>query len=49
MVVINNSAVEDVGATQQQLQDIIDSEVRELQRRVQVYRGGRPHLPVAGG
>jgi hypothetical protein len=47
-VIINAAAVEAVGATQQQLQDIIHSETRELQRRVQVYRKGRSHLPVAG-
>jgi predicted phosphoribosyltransferase len=40
--------VEAVGATQQQLQDTIDSEKQELQRRVQAYRQGRPHLPLAG-
>lgn len=48
VVVINEAAVHRVGATPQQLQDTIDSETRELQRRVQAYRGGRPHLPVAG-
>lgn len=46
--IINEAAVEAVGATQQQLQDTIDSERQELQRRVQAYRQGRPHLPVAG-
>lgn len=46
--IINEAAVEAVGATQQQLQDTIDSERQELRRRVQAYRQGRPHLPVAG-
>lgn len=47
-VIINEAAVESVGATKQQLQDTIDRETTELQRRVQDYRGGRPHLPVSG-
>jgi hypothetical protein len=47
-VIINEAAVESVGATKQQLQDTIDRETKELQRRVQAYRGGRPHLPVTG-
>lgn len=47
-VIINEAAVESVGASQHQLQDIVNRETRELQRRVQAYRGGQPHLPVSG-
>lgn len=46
---MNMAAVEDVGATEQEIADIIQAEQDELQRRVQAYRGDRPHVPVTGG
>lgn len=45
---INRHAATAVGATAEQLRDTVASEQRELERRQQAYRGGRPMSDVRG-
>lgn len=47
-LLISHAAVQAAGATQQEVEAIVARETREMQRRVQAYRGGQPHLPVKG-
>ena len=47
-VVLDRDLAQRVGMTRRLLEATIDAEVRELRRRVIVYRGGRPRLPVRG-
>jgi predicted phosphoribosyltransferase len=45
--VLNQGLVENLGLTRWQIDELAQSEERELERRVQIYRGGRDPLPVA--
>ena len=47
-VVLDRDLAQRVGMTRRLLEATIDAEVRELRRRVMVYRDGRPRLPVRG-
>ncbi len=44
--VLNNYAIRYLGVTKQELEDITARELEELQRRDQVYRGGRSPIDV---
>lgn len=45
--VLNQGLVENLGLTRWEIDELAQSEERELERRVQIYRGGRDPLPVA--
>jgi len=45
--VLNQGLVENLGLTRRDIDELAQSEERELERRVQIYRGGRDPLPVA--
>ena len=45
--VLNRELVENLGLTRWEIDELAQSEERELERRVQIYRGGRDSLPVA--
>ena len=45
--VLNQGLVENLGLTRWDIDQLAQSEERELERRVQIYRGGRDPLPVA--
>ena len=45
--VLNQRLVENLGLTRWEIDELAQSEERELERRVQIYRGGRDPLPVA--
>ncbi|HEY9316058.1 phosphoribosyltransferase [Williamsia sp.] len=45
---INRQVVSEFRVTEQQLQRVVDAEVRELTRREQTYRAGRPPLGMEG-
>ena len=45
---INREVVSQFRVTEQQLQQVVDAETRELTRREQKYRAGRPPLGMAG-
>lgn len=47
-VVINDSLVRSLGIRDDQVQDAIERETDELQRRERAYRGDRPPVDVAG-
>ncbi|MEI6254738.1 MAG: erythromycin esterase family protein, partial [Mycobacteriaceae bacterium] len=47
-VVINDDVVRGLRVTPQQLREIAEREARELVRREEAYRGGRPPLDVTG-
>ncbi|MDY6811109.1 MAG: phosphoribosyltransferase family protein, partial [Actinomycetota bacterium] len=47
-IVLNDDMVRGFGVTPTQLREVAEREGRELQRREEVYRGGRPPLEVAG-
>ena len=47
-LVLNDDALADLRIPAAQLRAITDRETRELTRRENAYRGGRPALPVAG-
>jgi putative phosphoribosyl transferase len=46
--VMNDDIVAGLGVTPQQIDAIAATEQRELERRERVYRGERPHPPLAG-
>lgn len=46
-VVINENLVRNLGLSDDDLQDAIERETTELERREQAYRGGRAAVPVA--
>ena len=45
--VLNCELVENLGLTRWEIDELAQSKERELERRVQIYRGGRDPLPVA--
>ena len=47
-MVINDSLVKNLGISDEQLQEAIDRETEELNRREQAYRGDRPPADVEG-
>lgn len=47
-VLLNEHVVRSVGVTQAEVQRVLQSERRELERREERYRGDRPAPPVAG-
>ena len=47
-MVINDSLVQNLGISDEQLQEAIDRETEELNRREQAYRGDRPPVDVEG-
>jgi len=48
VVVLNEGLIADIGLTESQVQRVAAAERRELDRRVQVYRGHRGPVPMAG-
>ncbi|MFM8789781.1 MAG: phosphoribosyltransferase [Chthoniobacterales bacterium] len=45
--VLNRELVENLGLTRGEIEELAQSEERELERRVHIYRGGRNPIPVA--
>lgn len=47
-MVRNDRLIRSLGITESTVQEVVERERRELQRREAVYRGGRPACPLAG-
>ena len=45
---INEAAAAGTGATQAEIEAVVEQEAREMSRRVQTYRNGEPYISVAG-
>ena len=48
VVIVDDRVRRRLGVTPAELEEAIDDQRRELERRVLLYRGNRPRLPVAG-
>ena len=48
VTVLNRHLIEELGIGREALQKVTAAEERELTRRVALYRGGRPRVPLAG-
>lgn len=46
--VLNDALIAELGVDSRAIEEVVQRELQELERRVRKYRGGRPAIPVAG-